>query len=204
MVIAQEGHLAKLECEASQYSQLATPIEFEWFKNGVRWSDPSRAYLRAGKYRGTLTFASVEKTASALYTCKARGVRGLSNSSVAITLNVTCKFVVFLALNYIRFCYKDPPQNVKVKSNFSAFAKEGRVILSCITEANPLPHQYSWWKDGQPQAGSGSQFVILNSSFSGNETYQCAATNSLDSSMSEKFVFSLSKPRLLAVLRLRD
>ena len=107
LVIAQEGQLAKLECDASQYSQLATPIQFEWFKNGVRWSDPSRtssACLRAGKYRGTLTFASAKKTASSLYTCRAHGVRGLSNSSVAITLNVTCKLLAILGLTYVRFC----------------------------------------------------------------------------------------------------
>ena len=91
-----------------------------------------------------------------------------------------------------------------MKSNFSAFVKEGRIILSCIVEANPIPHQYSLWKDGQLQARSGSQFVILTSTFSGNETYKCAATNSLGSSMSDNFVFSVSKLGLLAVLSLRD
>ncbi|XP_065834079.1 uncharacterized protein [Oscarella lobularis] len=91
-VIAQEGRLAKLECDASQYSQLATPIEFEWFKKGVKLSNPlsSSVNLTSVKYRGTLTFASVKKTdASSSYTCKARGERGVSNSSTAITLNVT-------------------------------------------------------------------------------------------------------------------
>ncbi|XP_065834069.1 uncharacterized protein [Oscarella lobularis] len=178
LVTVQEGQQAMLECESSQYRQVATSITFEWFKDGANLTNPSSSSVRVTngrRYRGTLTFASVNRTdASSLYTCKARGERGVSNSSTAITLHVTYA-----------------PHNVRVKSNFSAFVKEGRIILSCIVEANPLPHQYSWWKDGQVQAESGSQFVILNSSFSGNETYKCVANNSLGSSMSEIFVISL-------------
>ncbi|XP_065834059.1 receptor-type tyrosine-protein phosphatase S-like isoform X2 [Oscarella lobularis] len=178
LVTVQEGQQAMLECESSQYRQVATSITFEWFKDGANLTNPSSSSVRVTngrRYRGTLTFASVNRTdASSLYTCKARGERGVSNSSTAITLHVTYA-----------------PHNVRVKSNFSAFVKEGRIILSCIVEANPLPHQYSWWKDGQVQAESGSQFVILNSSFSGNETYKCAANNSSGSSMSEIFVISL-------------
>ena len=190
MVIAQEGQKAKLECEA--YSQLATPIEFEWFKNGLKLTDLSlttSANLTAGKYRGTLTFASVKKTASAFYTCKARGVRGLSNSSTAITLNVTCKFVVFLALTYMCFFYKDPPQNVKVIANSTEFVKGKRIILNCSAEANPLSHRYSWWKDGQLlKAGSESQFLFSKLNYSDNGAYKCEARNSVNSSMSGEFV----------------
>ena len=205
LVTVQEGQQAMLECESSQYRQVATSITFEWFKDGANLTNPSSSSVRVTngrRYRGTLTFASVNRTdASSLYTCKARGERGVSNSSTAITLHVTCNFFA-ISVAYDLLFLSDAPHNVRVKSNFSAFVKEGRIILSCIVEANPLPHQYSWWKDGQVQAESGSQFVILNSSFSGNETYKCAANNSSGSSMSEIFVISLSKPRLLAVLRL--
>ena len=201
LVTVQEEQHAMLECETSQYRQVATSITFEWFKNGVKLGNPSSSpvRLRDGRYRGTLTLTSVNRTdASSFYTCKARGIRGLSGASTTITLHVTCKFFA-ISVAYDLLFLLDAPHNVRVRSNFSAFVKEGRIILSCIVKANPLPHQYSWWKDGQLQAESGSQFVILNSSFSGNETYKCAANNSLGSSMSEIFVISLSKPRLLAV-----
>ena len=85
-----------LECESSQYRQVATSITFEWFKDGLNLTNPSSSSVRVAngrRYRGTLTLTSVKRTdASSFYTCKARGIRGLSEASTAITLNVTCKF----------------------------------------------------------------------------------------------------------------
>ena len=84
-----------LECESSQYRQVATSITFEWFKDGLNLTNSSSSPVRLsdGKYRGTLTLTSVKRTdTSSFYTCKARGGRGLSEASTAITLNVACKF----------------------------------------------------------------------------------------------------------------
>ena len=96
-ISVQEGLPAALECEATQFRLIQTPITFEWFKNGVQIVNSSNSSARSlgnGKYKGILTLAPVTKANANSYTCKANGTYGLSNSSVPITLDVMCKLLI--------------------------------------------------------------------------------------------------------------
>ena len=67
--------------------------------------------------------------------------------------------------------------------------KGERITLNCSFEANPLPHRYSWWKDGQLlKSGSDSQVLFPNLNYSDNGAYNCSVSNSLGLSVSEEFV----------------
>ena len=98
-VIVEEGRKATLQCDASQYSGLSKAITFEWFRNGTIIPHPSHSNFNVSKkqYSGLLYFQPVKKSDTiSFYTCKARGEHGLSASSAAITLDVTCKSVLIL------------------------------------------------------------------------------------------------------------
>ena len=97
LISVQEGLPAALECEATQFRLIQTAITFEWFKNGVQIVNSSNSLTLSvgnGKYKGTLTLASVRKADANSYTCRANGHSGLSAASVAITLDVTCKLLI--------------------------------------------------------------------------------------------------------------
>ncbi|XP_065834706.1 uncharacterized protein [Oscarella lobularis] len=174
-ISVQEGLPAALECEATQFRLIQTPITFEWFKSGVQIVNPSNSSTRSlgnGKYKGTLTLTSVRKADANSYTCRASGHSGLSAASLPITLDVTYA-----------------PFNVRVQANSSWFVKEQSLILNCSAKANPKPSQYKWYKDGQIITGeTGSQISFSSLDYDNSGKYNCTAINSIGEAQSSGFV----------------
>ncbi|XP_065834681.1 receptor-type tyrosine-protein phosphatase S-like isoform X3 [Oscarella lobularis] len=184
-ISVQEGLPAALECEATQFRLIQSPITFEWFKNGVQIVNSSNSSARSlgnGKYKGILTLAPVTKADANSYTCKANGHTGLSAASVPITLDVTYA-----------------PFNVRVQANSSSFVKNQALALNCSAEANPEPSEYKWYKDGHNKMIAGataatSHLLFAKLNYIDSGIYNCTAKNSVGESQSSGFEIVVDGP----------
>lgn len=146
-----EGDTVTLRCDVKRSNP--QPGTFSWLINGKHINQ---------RMSGSEFKRKMKPGDNGSYTCEATNNEGTGTSNTVL-IEVQCKFLVFIEQMIMKkgqihklyhqrkrnkgsFFHSDRPRNSTIESD-GTVKVGGSLTLTCNTDANPAPHNYSWYRD---------------------------------------------------------